>query len=223
MINAHVTRMKTNLKTSNPNPMKVTKILIDNGHGAITPGKCSPDVRLKEYAWTREIARRMSAQLQSLGYQTSLIVPEDTDVSLRDRVARVNAICRAEGGASNCVLVSLHVNASGILPQWRPAHGWSVYIGFNASRNSADLADMLAGKAEEAGLYLRRQYPDKGYWRQSLAMVRDTLCPAVLTENLFMDNSEDCTFLLSEEGMERITRLHVEALDQYCRRLRQAA
>lgn len=26
------------------------KILIDNGHGAETPGKCSPDGRLREYA-----------------------------------------------------------------------------------------------------------------------------------------------------------------------------
>ena len=31
------------------------KVLIDNGHGSNTPGKCSPDGRLKEYAYTREI------------------------------------------------------------------------------------------------------------------------------------------------------------------------
>ncbi len=28
------------------------KILIDNGHGTETPGKCSPDGRLREYAYT---------------------------------------------------------------------------------------------------------------------------------------------------------------------------
>ena len=32
------------------------KILIDNGHGSNTPGKCSPDGRLMEYSYTREIA-----------------------------------------------------------------------------------------------------------------------------------------------------------------------
>lgn len=35
------------------------KILIDNGHGKETPGKRSPDGRLKEYAYTREIADRV--------------------------------------------------------------------------------------------------------------------------------------------------------------------
>lgn len=196
--------------------MKVKKIIIDNGHGASTPGKCSPDGRLKEYAWTRDIARRLAAKLQALGHSTRLIVSDDTDVSLRERVARVNSICRSEGGSARCLLVSLHVNASGILPQWRLAHGWSVYIAPNGSDHSARLAEKLAAKAVDAGLYLRRQYADKGYWRQSLAMVRDTLCPAVLTENLFMDNEADCRFLLSEEGREKIAALHAEAIHAYC-------
>lgn len=29
------------------------KILIDNGHGSNTPGKCSPDGRLREYSYVR--------------------------------------------------------------------------------------------------------------------------------------------------------------------------
>lgn len=32
------------------------KVLLDNGHGAETPGKRSPDGRLQEYAYAREIA-----------------------------------------------------------------------------------------------------------------------------------------------------------------------
>ncbi|ROS80388.1 N-acetylmuramoyl-L-alanine amidase, partial [Muribaculaceae bacterium Isolate-039 (Harlan)] len=35
------------------------KILIDNGHGNNTPGKCSPDQSLREYAYAREIAGRV--------------------------------------------------------------------------------------------------------------------------------------------------------------------
>lgn len=34
------------------------KVLIDNGYGSDTPGKRSPDGRLREYAYTREIADR---------------------------------------------------------------------------------------------------------------------------------------------------------------------
>ena len=32
------------------------KVLIDNGHGENTPGKRSPDGRLREWAYSREIA-----------------------------------------------------------------------------------------------------------------------------------------------------------------------
>lgn len=50
-------------------------------------------------------------------------------------------------------------------------------------------------------------------------MTRDTACPAVLTENLFQDNREDVDFLLSEEGKQAITKLHVDSIIQYIKSL----
>ena len=58
------------------------KILIDNGHGKETPGKCSPDGRLKEYAYTREIADRVVTGLQNEGIDAQRIVPGENDVSM---------------------------------------------------------------------------------------------------------------------------------------------
>ena len=49
------------------------KILIDNGHGENTPGKCSPDGRLKEWAYTREIADRVVAGLRHRGEEAEQI------------------------------------------------------------------------------------------------------------------------------------------------------
>lgn len=65
-------------------------VLIDNGHGAETPGKRSPDGRLREYAYTREIAIRLAIRLQQLGIDAIRIVPEETDVLLAERVDRAN-------------------------------------------------------------------------------------------------------------------------------------
>ena len=48
------------------------KILIDNGHGSNTLGKSSPDNRLREYAWAREIAVRLVDKLKSLGYDAQI-------------------------------------------------------------------------------------------------------------------------------------------------------
>ena len=67
------------------------KILIDNGHGKETSGKRSPDGRLKEYAYTREIADRVVIELQNEGIDAMRIVPEENDVTLSERVKRVNA------------------------------------------------------------------------------------------------------------------------------------
>jgi N-acetylmuramoyl-L-alanine amidase len=49
-------------------------------------------------------------------------------------------------------------------------------------------------------------------WDSNFAILRDTKCPAVLTENLFMDNAEDCRYLLSDEGKEAIVKIHVQSI-----------
>ena len=41
------------------------------------------------------------------------------------------------------------------------------------------------------------------------------LVPAVLTENLFMDNHTDCNFLLSKEGQQSLVDLHVDGIISY--------
>ena len=66
------------------------KVLLDNGHGAETPGKRSPDGRLREYAYTREIAMRVMDKLHAAGIDVQRIVPEETNVPLAERVARAN-------------------------------------------------------------------------------------------------------------------------------------
>lgn len=190
------------------------KILIDNGHGINTAGKCSPDKRLREYAYTREIAQRLVSELRGAGYDAQRIVTETTDISLSERCRRVNSICKTHG-AKNCVLVSIHNNAVGSGGVWRDARGFSVHISSNASSNSKKLAVMFTETAIKMGLKGNRSIPKTKYWVQSLAMTRDTNCPAVLTENMFQDNKQDVDFLLSEDGMSAIVKLHFDVLTKY--------
>ena len=82
------------------------KILIDNGHGRETPGKRSPDGRLLEYAYTRDIARRIVSGLTTQGHDAELLVPEQEDISLPERCSRVNDWCRRIG-KDNVILVSI--------------------------------------------------------------------------------------------------------------------
>lgn len=192
----------------------MVKILIDNGHGNNTKGKQSPDGRLKEYAFARDIAKRIESCLKCKGYDVERIVAEDFDISLSIRCKRVNDICR-KVGSKNVLLVSIHSNAAGANGKWYSARGFTAHVGKNASANSKRLASCLWTKAIELGLKGNRAVPSEKYIVQDLAICRDTLCPAVLTENLFYDNKDDLEFLLSEEGKAAITKLHVEGIIDY--------
>lgn len=101
-------------------------VLIDNGHGANTPGKCSPDKRLREYKYCRETAEALCKALAEQGYEARRIVTEETDVPLATRCKRVNDVCAAMG-SKNVLLVSLHNNAAGN-GGWKSASGWSGWV-----------------------------------------------------------------------------------------------
>mgnify|MGYP001464899495 CR=1 FL=1 len=194
------------------------KILVDNGHGVETPGKRSPDGRLREYQYCRDIAAALVERLKAAGYDAQLLVPEIRDVPLNKgtdtRVKRVNNIC-AQLGAANVLLVSIHNNAAGSKGQWLTARGWSGYVAQNASANSKRLAECLADAAAAQGLKVRKPLATQKYWVQSLAICRETKCPAVLTENLFQDNRQDVDYLLTAEGRAAIVQLHFVGILNY--------
>ena len=188
------------------------KVLIDNGHGSNTSGKCSPDGRLREYAYTREIAERLVMELRKNGIDAERIVKEEIDVPLAERCRRVN-----EYKASEAILVSIHCNAAGNGSDWMSARGWEAWT--SVGKTKADkLATCLYEDAEHClpGMKIRKDLVDGDPDRESqFYILRHTNCPAVLTENLFQDNREDVEFLLSEEGKRAIVSLHVRGIMKY--------
>lgn len=189
------------------------KVLIDNGHGENTQGKRSPDGRLMEWAYSREIANMVVSGLQKRGIDAERIVKEDTDVPLSERCRRANAIYKETG--KKAILIAIHCNAAGSGASWMNARGWSVFVSNNASASSKKLATSLCEVAESMKLQVRRPAPKQPYWEQNLAICRDTNCPAVLVENFFQDNEDDVDFLLSREGKDAVARIHIEGIAKY--------
>lgn len=185
------------------------KILIDNGHGQETPGKRSPDGKVREWLITRDIAHLLKELAEAEGFEAVLITPETADISLRERCRRAN------GYGRDAVLISIHLNAQGSDGKWHEAQGFSAFVSLNASESSKRLARLLTTEAIKMGLRGNRSVPPCRYWVQDLAMCRDTKIPAVLTENLFQDNEQDCAMLLNHEWRLRIARLHLEAIKKY--------
>ena len=200
------------------------KILIDNGHGIQTKGKRSPDGKLLEYAYTRELARQIVATLKSRGYDSELLVPEDDDISLSERVRRINEICLtyepswpAPTGHPNVILISLHLNAAGDGTKWMNATGWSCYT-CKGQTESDRLADCLYKAAEQIleNQVIRTDYARDGDpdWEENFYILRHTHCPAVLIENFFMDNKQDLAYLLSQEGRREIIETIIDGIER---------
>lgn len=191
------------------------KILIDTGHGENTPGKRSPDGKFHEYLYVREIADQVVAQLRQRGYDAERIVMEFSDVALAERARRVNEVC-CRLGTKNVIMVSIHCNAAGN-GEWMNAKGWSCYTSIGQTK-ADKLADCFYQVAEEkfAGRKFRKDLTDgdpdleAGFY-----MLKKTKCPAVLTENFFMDNKDDVAYLVSPEGRNAVVATHVEAIIKY--------
>lgn len=191
-------------------------VILDNGHGNNTPGKCSPDKKLQEWSWCREIVNMISQELNNQGIKNTILVPEDNDVSITTRIKRANEINSKE----KSVLISVHLNAAGGDGDWHSAKGWSVFCSKNASSNSKKLAAIMTDYAVNNKMTGNRSVPKEKFWtwswtKNDIGILKQTNCPAVLTENFFMDNKEDYAYLLSNEGKKEIVNLHVQAIKQY--------
>ena len=191
-------------------------VILDAGHGKDTPGKCAPDKSLYEWQWTREIVAMLCERLYGLeNVQTVILVPEEHDVPLKERVRRVNTIVHdAEIAGKEVLLISVHINAAGH-GNWKNASGWSVWVSNNASEKSKQFAQIAYNEAVSMGLQGNRVVPQENYWTSNFYILKNTPCPAILTENMLQDNPSDVAFLKSEEGKEKIVQLHLNAIKRY--------
>ena len=208
-------------------------ILIDNGHGSDTQlkQKFSPllkgsglnvgdeftyDGRFREWKYNRVIAKLIVDTLKGYGYDARLLVSEDKDVSLSERVNRINKVCKKEG-AKNVLMVSIHSNAMGGGYEWMTARGWECYT-TKGTTISDKLATFLYKRAEKNfdGMKIRKDLSDGDADKESnFYIIKNANCCAVLTENFFYDNKDDIKYITSEEGVHSVVRTHVEGIIDY--------
>lgn len=184
-----------------------TVIILDNGHGIETPGKKSPvwadGSQLYEWEFNRVIVRKIANMLCREGIKFKILVQEETDITLQERCQRANEISNRNGG--NAVLFSVHGNAGG-------GTGWECFTSIGDTL-SDEIATELCKQAEKEfspeGWKMRFDYTDGDPDKESqFYILKHTVCPAVLSENFFMDTEKDCRLMLSEAGRERIAKIH---------------
>lgn len=190
-----------------------TMFILDNGHGSVingvpqTAGKRSPDFGLGviyEGESNRRIVDKIAFELKKLGIDFHVLVPELEDISLRERVKRVNTLAKRQ----KSVLISVHSDAF----TSENANGWSCYTS-RGQTDSDNVASIMYGYAKASGINLREDWsdgdPDK---EEDFYILRNTICPAVLVENLFMTNMNDYVALKSEKGRAILADIIVKTI-----------
>lgn len=198
--------------------MKNLYLILDNGHGTrkYTAGKRSPDKRLYEGEWAREFVKKLSIHLDLRNIRWEILVPEDEDISLKERVRRANIIAaRAKSHGYIPILISTHINAAASDNKFHDARGWTVWVSNNASNTSKEIAASFEKRAKEMDLEGNRYIPQTGYFTTNFYILKNTSCPAILCENLFMDNKDDLEFLLSEDGVYTLIKLYESSILNY--------
>lgn len=203
-------------------------VILGTAHLGTTPGKCSPDKKFRECIFSREIVQRIKQELESNGITTFIdylplepneqmkapTYKQEQSKELSWRVNYVNSLC-SKYGTSNCIYVSVHVNAAGMGTNWMNARGWLVYTS-KGNTKSDTLATCLYKEAKELLPSVRNDFSDGDPdYESDFYVLAKTKCPAVLTENLFQDNKEDVKFLTSEEGKNAIVKVHVNGIINY--------
>jgi len=190
--------------------MKPT-VILDAGHGIETKGKRSPiwadGTQLMEFEFNRDIVNRIAKMLDEINTPYHILVPEVTDIPLRERCARANDVWKATN--KNAYLISIHANAGG-------GTGWECFTSVGETKSDA-IATIFCEEAKKTfvGKRMRFDYSDGDPDKESrFYILRYTQCPAILTENFFMDTEADCRYIMSEEGRATIAKMHIEAIVQ---------
>ncbi len=188
-------------------------VLLDNGHGGLingeyqTAGKRSPvwddGSQLFEGEFNRAIISGIVQALTQQQIPYVVITPEYKDISLETRVKRANKY-----KTESCFFLSVHSNAGG-------GRGFEVFT--SPGQTTSDSIATLFGEEFQKTFpdrRLRADYSDADLDKERrFYVLSKTAMPAVLTENFFMDNEDECrNILMTAAGRQKIVDFHVNAI-----------
>ncbi|WP_432352595.1 N-acetylmuramoyl-L-alanine amidase family protein [Sporosarcina sp. A2] len=157
------------------------KIVLDAGHGLLTPGKQTPDGE-KEWVFNNAVLLAVQAKLFTVKTVQLLRVDDSTgktDDPLKQRTDRANA-WNAD------LYLSFHHNAhTGVWGDWGGVETFT-FDSDKANPQSVELARRIQPRIVQA-----MQLRDRGVKKKNLHVLRETRMPSVLIEGGFMDSRTD--------------------------------
>jgi N-acetylmuramoyl-L-alanine amidase len=172
------------------------KFVLDPGHGGHDPGAVANGLKEKDLTLTivKHIGRMLGEYENAEVFYTRT---DDRYLSLEERAAIANKL-KAD------LLISVHINAGG-------GTGFESYIyNGNVSAKTIACQNVIHGEIIRAIGNVK----DRGKKRANYAVLRETNMPAILTENLFIDNANDAAKLKSDQFLQQIAYGHVIGLEK---------
>ena len=194
--------------------MKNVTIILDAGHGKLTPGKRSPKLdngsQFFEWEFTRKLSNAIKKSLDDLNIRCIQSNVDESDPGLSARATNINQIVRQNSELGyQSLMISLHGNAAGE-GNWNSATGWEIWT-TEGTTNSDKFAKIMCDTFKEV-------FPDqklRGHKEKNFTILYKTACPCVLTENFFYDCKKDLNLITSSEGFQKLVDLHVESIKKY--------
>lgn len=207
---------------------KVYLAIVDSGHAglkndlanpAATPGKETPFIkalgrRIQEEEFNEPTARLLIAELKRCGVNVVDASPGEGDTPLKDRTTYANQIywqyCNKYGKANVvCIYVSIHFNALDGKFEGADPSGFSVHID-PGSIEGRKLAAAVIVELKNGTKQINR-----GIVEQNLYVTKNTVMPAILTENGFMDNEAEANLMLSKNFQTEVAVEHAKGICEY--------
>jgi N-acetylmuramoyl-L-alanine amidase len=170
------------------------RIVLDAGHGGKDPGVVANG--LKEKDLTLQIVKHIGRLLGEYeGVEVHYTRTDDRFLELTERAAIANKL-KAD------YFISVHINGGG-------GTGFETFI-FNGTTDAKTIA--CQNVIHQEILKAIGNVTDRGKKRANYAVLRETKCAAILTENLFIDHAVDASKLKSQEFILKIAYGHVNGL-----------
>lgn len=198
-------------------------VLLDAGHGGIvngqyvTAGKRSPKwadgSQYFEGVGNRLIRDELAKMLKAEGIRYIFVNEGEKDTGLKQRVDFANSQAK-KYGAGKVLLVSIHSDAF-TDPK---AKGWSCYTtkGKTGSDKYAEKLYETMGEQFPTEVFRTDTTDGDKDKEEDFYVIKNTICPAILSENFFMTNEDECKrILMSKEGRRKIARGHFEMIKYF--------
>ena len=189
-----------------------TLVILDAGHGIDTPGKRSPvwsnGTQLFEWKFNRNIVDYIIGYLEVANISYVKLIEESQDISLKERVDRINSIFKEYKDKYKIYLVSIHGNAADNAPT---ANGIEVFTSIGETKSDT-IAEVFYSKLKNLGWKMRPNRSNKGGKEENFYILKNSHCPAILTENGFYTNEEECKKMLDYYWQKEIALAHYKAI-----------